>query len=248
MHHCSTTLGRRDIVGSLVGSCVGSAAPAARSHGQTRAVVPSLEVGWSVVDGWRGDARSWSLSSCGTGENGFVHAAHGAAHGIGTCHRALVVFAWAGACRAGVVVVHIATMRAAVVPVFETLDRRGGVTATVCAAATVVAAATVCAAATVVAAAAALCVLVATIVASAAAVHGLLVATVVVSTITVVSTAAVSATTTVVAAALLSAAASATWALLVVDDTLGRLAIAEGLAKHLELPLDRVDVGRVGSE
>jgi hypothetical protein len=47
---------------------------------------------------------------------------------------------------------------------------------------------------------------------------------------------------------LLSAAPSATWALLVVDGTWGRLAIAEGLAKHLELPLDRVDVGRVGSE
>ncbi len=58
MHHCSTTLGRRDIVGSLVGSCVGSEAPAARSHGQTRAVVPSLEVGWRVVDGRRGGEKS----------------------------------------------------------------------------------------------------------------------------------------------------------------------------------------------
>ncbi len=149
---------------------------------------------------------------------------------------------WFSLGRAGVVVVHIATMRAAVVPVFETFDRRGGVagadtvSAIVCAAATVVATA-----------AAAVCVLVATIVASAAAVCGL-VATVVVSTTTVVATASVTATTTVVAAALLSAAASATWALLVVDDTRGGLAIAEGLAEHLELPLDGVDVGRVGSE
>ncbi len=80
---------------------------------------------------------------------------------------------------------------------------------------------------------------VATIVATAATVRDLLVATIVVT---------VAATTTVVAAALLSAAASATWALLVVDDTRGGLAIAEGLAEHLELPLDHVDVGRVGSE
>ena len=176
------------------------------------------------------------MSACGTGKNCLVHAAHGAAHGVVTCRLALVVLSWAGACLAGVVVVHIATMRAAVVPVFETLDRCGGVAGggtvftTVCAAATVVAAA-----------AAAVCVLVATIVATATAICGLLVATVVVSTTTVVASASVAATTTVVAAALLSA-------LLVVDDTRGGLAIAEGLAEHLELPLDRVDVGRVGSE
>ncbi len=243
MHHFSTTLGRGHIVGSLVGRGVGSKAPTAGSHGQMRAVVAErMEVDGSVVDGWRGGARSWSLSACGTGKNDLVHAAHGAAHGVGACRRALVVFSWAGACRAGVIVVHIATMRAPVVPVFETFDRRGGVagadtiSATVCTAATVVAAA-----------AASVCVLVATIVASAAAVRGL-VATVVVSTTTVVATASVTATTTVVAAALLSAAASATWALLVVDDTRGGLAIVEGLTEHLELPLDRVDVGRVGSE
>ena len=239
LHHCSTALGRGHIVGSLVGRGVGSKAPTAGSHGQTRAVVAEwMEVGWSVVDGWRGGARSWSLSACGTGKNGLVHAAHGAAHGVGTCRRALVVLSWAGACRAGVVVVHIATMRAAVVPVFETLDRRGGVTATVCAAATVVAAATVCVAPTVVAAAAAVCVLVATIVASAAAVRGL-VATVVVTTTTVVATATVAATTTVVATALLSTAVSATWALLIVDDTRGgagrcrRLGRAFGIALGL---------------
>jgi hypothetical protein len=208
LHHCSTTLGRGHIVGSLVGRGMGSKTPTAGSHGQTRAVVAKrMEVGWSVVDGWRGGVRSWSLSAW---------AAHGAAHGVVTCRRALVVLSWAGACRAGVVVVHIATMRAAVVPVFETLDRRGGVagdgtvSATVCAAATVVAAA-----------AASVCVPVATIVATAAAVRGLLIATVVVSTTTVVASASVAATTTVVAAALLSAATSATWALLVVDDTRG---------------------------
>jgi len=84
------------------------------------------------------------------------------------------------------------------------------------------------------------------IVASTAAVHGLI-ATVVVSTTTVVATATLAPMTTV-AAALFSTAASATWAPLVVDDTRGGLAIAEGLAEHLKLPLDRRDVGRVGSE
>jgi len=48
----------------------------------------------------------------------------------------------------------------------------------------------------------------------------------------------------------LSTAVSATWALLVVDDAWrGRgLAIADGLAEHLKLPLCRHDVGPVGSE
>ena len=189
-----------------------------------------------------GGARSWSLSACGTEQNGLVHAVHGAAHGVGACHRALVVLSWAGACRTGVVVVHIATMRAALVPVLKMFDRRGvasadTISATVCATVTVVAAA-----------AAAVCILGATMnVASAAAVRGLI-ATVVVSTTTIVATASVAATTTIVAAALLSTAASATWALLVVADTWGGLAIAEGLAEHLELPLDCCDVGRVGLE
>ena len=69
-----------------------------------------------------------------------------------------------------------------------------------------------------------------------------------VTTTTVVSTATVGATSTVVATALLSTAASATWALLVVDDAGRGLAISDGLAEHLELPLDRHDVGRVGSK
>ena len=130
------------------------------------------------------------------------------------------------------VVVHIATMRAAVVPVFETFDRRGGV------AGADIVSATVCATATVVAAAAtAMCVLGATmIVASAIAVRGL-VATVVVSTTTVVVTATVAATTTVVAIALLSTAASATWALLVVDDTQGGAGHCQGLVRAFEVAL-----------
>ena len=39
LHHCSTTLGRGHIVGSLVGRGMGSKTPTAGSHGQTRAVV-----------------------------------------------------------------------------------------------------------------------------------------------------------------------------------------------------------------
>jgi hypothetical protein len=218
LHHCSTTLERGHIVGSLVGRGVGSKAPTAGSHGQARAVVAEwLEVGGSVVDGWRGGARSWSLSACGSGKNGLVHAAHGAAHGVGACHRALVVLFWAGACRAGVVVVHIATMCAAVVPVFETFDRCGGVACAVTVSATVC-----CAAATIVAAAAAaVCVLGASMIVASATAVRFLVATVVVSTTTVVATATVATTTTDVAPALLSTAASATWALLVVVDTRG---------------------------
>jgi hypothetical protein len=108
LHHYSTTLGRGHIVGSLVCCGVGSKAQTAGSHGQTRAVVAErMEEGGSVVDGWRGGARRWSLSACGTGKNGLVHAVHGAAPGVGMCCRALVVFSWAGACCAGVVVVHI---------------------------------------------------------------------------------------------------------------------------------------------
>ena len=56
------------------------------------------------------------------------------------------------------------------------------------------------------------------------------------------------AASTVVATTLISMAASAMWALWVVDDTRQGLTISDGLAEHLELPLDRHDVERVGSE
>ena len=125
--------------------------------------------------GGGGGARRWSLSACGTGKNGLVHAAHGATHGVGTCRRALVVLSWAGTCCAGVVVVQIATMRVAVVTVFESFDQRGGVTG----ADTI--SATICAAT-----AATIRVLVATFVAYATAVRSL-VATVVATTTTVVA-------------------------------------------------------------
>jgi len=73
-----------------------------------------------------GGARWCSLSANGAGKDGLVHAAHGAAHGVGPCCRALVVLPWAGACCAGVVVVHVAAMHAGVVPVVKTLDWHGG--------------------------------------------------------------------------------------------------------------------------
>ncbi len=144
------------------------------------------------------------------------------------------------------VVVHIAAMRAAVVPVVKALDWRGGlpawvlgagiagiVTAAVCAAATVVAATT----------AAVSWVLVATIIAAAAAAVCVLA-----TTTTVVSAAIVAAASTVVATAMLSMPASTMWALLVVDDARWGLNISDGLTEHLELPLNHHDVGRVGSE
>ncbi len=92
-----------------------------------------------------------------------------------------VIFSWAGACCAGVVVVHIAAMRAAVVPVVEALDWRGELSAWVLGAVIAgVVTIAVCATATVVAAAAVSCVLVATITAAAAAVCVLVATTTVV--------------------------------------------------------------------
>ena len=110
-----------------------------------------MDKGDCVVDGRRGRARWCSLSTNGAGNDGLVHATHRATHGVGPCCRALVILSWEGACCDGVVVIHIAGMRAAVVPVVKVLDWCGGlvawvmvaivagvVTAAVCATATVV--------------------------------------------------------------------------------------------------------------
>jgi hypothetical protein len=222
---------------------VGSKTPTAGCHGKTWAGVAKwIEEGGCVVDGRQGGARWCSLSADGAGQDGLVHAAQGATHGVGPCCRALMVFSWAGTCCTGMVVVHVAAMRDAVVPVVKTLDWRGGLDTWVLVVDVAGAVAdAVCDAATVVAAAAAVPVLIATVVAAAPTVC-VLVAT------TIVSAAAVPAAATVISTALLSTAASATWALLVVDDTGRGRVISDGLAEHLELPLDRHDVGRVGSE
>jgi hypothetical protein len=135
-------------------------------------------------------------------------------------------------------------MCAAVVPVVvEMLDHCGGLATWVLVADVVDAvagttAAIVCAATTVVAAATATIRMVATATATAVAV----------TTTTVVAAATVAAAAAVVATALLSTAASATWALLVVDAARRGMAITNGLLEHLEFPLYRHDVGRVGSE
>ena len=154
-----------------------------------------------------------------------------------------MIFSWVGACCAGVVVIHIATMHAAVVLVVKALDWSGGLAAWVMGAIVAgVETTALCAPTTFVAAAAVICVLVATVIAAAAAIC------VLVATTTIVSAATVSAASAIVATTVMSTAASATWALLVVDDARWGLAISNGLAEHLELPLDRHDVGRVGSE
>ena len=178
-----------------------------------------------------------------------MHATQGATHGVGPCCHTLMISPWAGTLCTGVVVVHVATMRAAVIPVVKMLDLCGGLATWILVADAVSAA--VCATATIVAAAA-IHVLVATVVvtAAAAAIWVLVAtaATVVVTTTTVVSVATVAAASTVVATSLLSTAASATWALLVVDDARRGLTISNGLAEHFELSMDCHDAGRVGSE
>ena len=136
-------------------------------------------------------------------------------------------------------------MRATVVPVVKTHDWCGrlaawvlvvnAVSAAVCAATTIVATAAdrvLVAIAVAAAAAAAVCVLVGTT------------TTVVVATTAIVS-AAIAPSSIVVATTLLSTATSTTWAMLVVDDSGRRLAISDGLAEHLKLPLDCHDVGHV---
>ena len=153
-----------------------------------------------------------------------------------------MIFSWTGACCAGVVVIHIAAMHAALVPVVKALDWRGGLAAWVLGAVIAgVVTAAVCAAATIVATAAVICVLVATIIAAATV-------CVLVATTIIVSAATVAAASTVVATAMLSMAVSTTWALLVVDDARWGLVISDGLAEHLEFPLNCHDVGRVGLE
>ena len=160
-----------------------------------------------------------------------------------------MVFPWAGACCTGVVVVHVTAMSATVVPVVKTLDWCGRLAAWVLVVKAVSAA--ICAAATIVATAA-VCVLVAIVVAAAAAATVCVLVrtatTVVVATTAVVSATTVAASSTIVATALVSTTASARWALLVVDDAGRRLAISDGLAEHLKLPLDCYDVGRVALE
>ena len=90
----------------------------------------------------------------------------------------------------------------------------------------------------------------ATVVAATSAIRVLVATTttVVVTTTAVVAATTVAAAATIFATVLLSMAVSAMWALLIVDGAWRELAIADGLAEHLELPLYCHDVGRVGSK
>jgi hypothetical protein len=133
---------------------------------------------WCIIDGMgRWSGRWWFVPNC-TREDGFVHAPCVAAHGICAGGSVLMMFTRAGTRCAGVVVVHVATVRVAVMPVFKMLDgvcccsNGSGSAAAAAKAAAVVAAAAIEAAATTAAAAvadAAAVAATATVVASAAA-------------------------------------------------------------------------------
>ncbi len=75
-----------------------------------------------MIDRSGGWARHRGAAADGAGEHGFVHSSHVAVHRVGPRGRVLVLFVGAGASSAGVVVVDVATVCVAVVPVLESLD------------------------------------------------------------------------------------------------------------------------------
>ncbi len=123
LNHSCPWLGWGDIVGMHVGCCMRPESPAAGSHGETRSVGPKGGAeGWCIIDGMgRWSGHWWCTLDC-TQEDGFVHAPRVAAHGIHTSGSALMMFARVGTRRAGVVVIHIAAVHVAIMPVFEMLD------------------------------------------------------------------------------------------------------------------------------
>jgi hypothetical protein len=167
-----------------------------------------------------------------------VHAVHVAVHGVGESCSALMVFARAHARCAGVVVINVATMCMAVVPIFESFYQQGGGSGrglVACVPATVAAAV---AAATNVMDAATAVVATATIpIATNAAAE--------IATAAIVVFAVVSPATMLLAAAPL--AAWAAWVLLLVLDGRRRLAGSNRLTQHLNLSLHSCDVGGGGS-
>ncbi len=62
----------------------------------------------------------------GTWEDCLGHVVHIATNCVGACCCTLAVFTWASKCHTGVVVVHIATMCEAVIPVLEPFHWQGG--------------------------------------------------------------------------------------------------------------------------
>jgi hypothetical protein len=61
------------------------------------------------------------MSANGAWEDSLVHIAQVTAHSVDACCRTLVVLTWVSTCHAGVVVVDIAAMGEAVVPVLVPL-------------------------------------------------------------------------------------------------------------------------------
>jgi hypothetical protein len=111
VHHCSTKMGVGNVVGMLAGFGMGSQTP---DSGGSR---ESLPVGahWEAEGGRVVEGLGWGMGWCcppadGAWEDGLVHVAHVAAHCVGACCCALVVFTWASTCCIGVVVVHVANI------------------------------------------------------------------------------------------------------------------------------------------
>jgi hypothetical protein len=173
-----------------------------------------------------------------TWEDGLIHVVHGAYHCVGPCRCTLVV--WSTCCT-GVVVVHIAAMCEAVVPVLETFYSQGGeaawglmstVPAAISAAVSAAVAATIATATANVATAICVAVAAAAVVAATAN-----------NVIAIMATAATATiATAVVATALLTVAVSTPWASWLL---LRGLTGVNCLAEHLKLPLHCQDIGGV---
>jgi hypothetical protein len=126
-HHRSAGLRGRDVVFTLVGRRMWTKTPTARGSGETRAAIVEWHgEGGCVVDRCRGWAWLGGAAANGAGEQSFVHPPHVAVHCVGPSGCMLMVFAEVGASGAGVVVIDVATMSVAVVPIFPLLDRRRG--------------------------------------------------------------------------------------------------------------------------
>ncbi len=119
--------GGGNVVGLLVGSGAESKTPAA---GCSRELWP-IGTHWEAEGGRVGEGLGWWTGWCckpvdSAWKDSFVHATHGVAHCVGACHCMLVVLTWASMCCAGVVVVQVAAMCEAVVPVLKMFYRQGG--------------------------------------------------------------------------------------------------------------------------
>jgi hypothetical protein len=85
------------MVGLLLGPGLGSKTAATGSSRESRSIVAHREAeGWCIVEGRGWWAGLHCLASNCAWEEGLVHAAHVAVHGVGVSCRALMVFA--GAC------------------------------------------------------------------------------------------------------------------------------------------------------